>query len=66
VVATFLGSITSLAFVWDLADAMNAMMAIPNLIALLALSGVIVAETNRYLWEDRVDETAPDKVPEIT
>lgn len=55
----------SLALVWDLADAMNAMMAIPNLIALIALNGVIVVETNRYLWEegglDRAsEETARD------
>ncbi len=52
VIAVFIGSINSLALIWDLADAMNAMMAIPNLIALIALNGVIVAETNKYLWED--------------
>lgn len=52
VIAVFVGSINSLALIWDLADAMNAMMAIPNLIALIALNGVIVAETNQYLWED--------------
>lgn len=51
VIAVFIGSVNSLALVWDLADAMNAMMAIPNLIALIALSGVIVAETKAYLWE---------------
>ena len=52
VLAVYLGSVTSLALVWDLADAMNAMMAIPNLIALIALSGVIVAETKTYLWDE--------------
>lgn len=51
VIAIFVGSVNSLALVWDLADAMNAMMAIPNLIALIALSGVLVAETKTYLWE---------------
>jgi AGCS family alanine or glycine:cation symporter len=60
VLASFLGSVTSLAFVWDLADAMNAMMAIPNLIALTMLSGVIVAETRQYLWERNLDATAPE------
>ena len=35
--------------VWTIADIFNALMAIPNLIALLALSKVIVAETNDYL-----------------
>lgn len=49
VIAVFFGAIASLELVWDLADAMNAMMAIPNLIGLLALSGVVVAETNRFL-----------------
>ncbi|SDE90971.1 alanine/glycine:cation symporter family protein [Sporomusa acidovorans] len=52
VIAVFLGSVTSLTLVWDLADAMNAMMAIPNLVSLIALSGVIVADTKRYLWEE--------------
>lgn len=52
VIAVFVGSVISLPLVWDLADAMNAMMAIPNLIALILLSGVIVAETRTYLWEE--------------
>ena len=52
VIFVFIGSVTSLNLVWDLADAMNALMAIPNLIALIALSGVIVADTNKYLWEE--------------
>ncbi|MBP2634870.1 MAG: amino acid carrier protein [Firmicutes bacterium] len=52
VIAVFLGSVTSLSLVWDLADAMNALMAIPNLVSLIALSGVIVADTKQYLWEE--------------
>lgn len=51
VVAVFFGSIASLPIVWDLADAMNALMAIPNLVSLLLLSGVIVRETKTYLWD---------------
>lgn len=57
VIFVFLGSVAQLAFVWDLSDAMNAMMAIPNLVSLLALSGVIVAETKYYLWDDNLDST---------
>ena len=34
---------------------MNALMAIPNLISLLCLSGVIVHETRKYLWSGRLD-----------
>ncbi|MDF2502233.1 MAG: amino acid carrier protein [Anaerosporomusa subterranea] len=52
VIAVFLGSVTSLTRVWDLADAMNALMAIPNLVSLIALNGVIVADTKHYLWEE--------------
>jgi AGCS family alanine or glycine:cation symporter len=39
--------------VWEFADSMNALMAIPNLIALIALSGVIARETRRYFEEQR-------------
>ena len=35
--------------VWTIADIFNGMMAIPNLIALVALSGVTVSETRLYL-----------------
>ena len=54
--AVFVGSVMNLAVVWNLADCMNALMAIPNLLCLLCLSGVLVSETRRYLWEDRLDE----------
>lgn len=55
VIAVFVGSIVSLPLVWDLADAMNALMAIPNLVALLLLNGVIVAETKKYLWDGNLE-----------
>ena len=54
--AVFMGSIMNLGVVWNIADCMNALMAIPNLISLLFLSGVIVTETRRYLWEKRLDD----------
>ena len=43
------GAFLKLEAIWILADIVNGLMAIPNLIALIALSGVIVAETDRYL-----------------
>lgn len=49
VVAVFLGSVFSLDMVWTFADIANGLMAIPNLISLIALSGVIVVETREYL-----------------
>ena len=56
IVALFFGSIINLNIIWNIADCMNALMAIPNLIALLLLSGVAARETRRYLWEDRLDD----------
>jgi AGCS family alanine or glycine:cation symporter len=51
VVAVLVGSVSSLEVVWNFADAMNGLMAIPNLIALIALSGVIAAETKAHSHE---------------
>ncbi|MBQ7689948.1 MAG: alanine:cation symporter family protein [Muribaculaceae bacterium] len=56
VIVVFLGAVLNLAVVWNLADCMNALMAIPNLVSLLLLSGVLVKETRHYLWERRLDE----------
>ena len=44
----YLGATTTLKIAWNFSDIANALMAIPNLICLLALSGVIVEEMNRY------------------
>ena len=56
ILLVFAGSTMSLALVWNLADIMNALMAIPNLVSLLLLSGVIAKETQHYLWEKNLDE----------
>ena len=55
IAALFVGSIMNLTVVWNLADCMNALMAIPNLLSLLFLSGILVHETRKYLWRDRLD-----------
>lgn len=55
ILAVFIGSVVNLNVVWNLADCMNALMAIPNLVSLLALSGVLVHETRKYLWRDRLE-----------
>lgn len=47
-VCAFFGAILQLSLVWDIADTFNGAMAIPNLIALLLLSGVIAAETKDF------------------
>ena len=56
IVALFFGSIINLDIIWNIADCMNALMAIPNLIALLLLSKVAAQETNKYLWGGKLDE----------
>ncbi len=55
IAAVFAGSVANLTVVWNVADCMNALMAIPNLISLLCLNGVIVHETRKYLWRGRLD-----------
>ena len=48
VVAVPLGAVVHLDFVWLVADTLNAMMAIPNLIGLLLLTGIVARETREY------------------
>ena len=60
-IGTYFGATNALEAVWNFGDAANALMAIPNLICLLVLSGVLVKETRYYLWEDRLDEEAKDQ-----
>ncbi|WP_261134551.1 sodium:alanine symporter family protein [Bacillus sp. Marseille-Q3570] len=56
VLAVFVGTTVSLNVVWTLADIFNGLMAIPNLIGLLGLSGVVVAETKRFLAAKKEEE----------
>ncbi len=53
VIFVAVGTFLKLETVWTLADLMNGLMAFPNLIGLLGLSSVIVAETNRYFYKKR-------------
>ena len=50
-VAVFLGAVTHLDLAWTIADTLNALMAVPNLVALLALSPVVVRLTREQLRE---------------
>ncbi len=56
VILVFVGSVMSLGMVWSLAEIMNALMALPNLIAVLFLSNVIARETNYYVWKKNLHE----------
>lgn len=61
VIAIFIGAVQALDVVWGISDIFNALMAIPNLIALLGLSGVVVYETKKFMKvanEEREQEKA--------
>ena len=61
IIVALIAPVVSLNLVWLIADTLNALMAIPNLIAVLLLSPVIVAETKKYI--NNVDEKDPEPVP---
>ena len=60
VIVLFLGSIGKIQMVWDLADIMNALMAVPNIIAVFLLRKEIVKDTDYYLYKNHLDEKDPD------
>lgn len=49
ILCVFIGPFMTVSAVWTIADIFNGLMAIPNLIAIVALNGVVVAETKKYL-----------------
>lgn len=57
------GPVISLSIVWDLADILNGLMAIPNLIGVLFLSKVVAKETNYYLYGNRIGEYDKTEIP---
>jgi AGCS family alanine or glycine:cation symporter len=58
-----LAPVVALDVVWTAADILNALMAVPNLIAVLLLTPVIMKETKR--WLPCLDETSEEEVPTI-
>lgn len=60
VAAVFVGAVVSIDIIWDFADLMNGLMAIPNIIAVLLLNKVIASETKKYAGEHINDaDTTP-------
>ena len=55
--------VLALDLMWSIADILNALMAIPNLIAVLLLSGVIASETRHYL--NNLDEEDMTEIPVV-
>lgn len=54
VIAVMVGSVVAMPMVWSFADIANALMAIPNLISLWVLNGVIVSETKKYFAKQKI------------
>ena len=63
VAVVVVGPVLALDLVWTIADILNAFMAIPNLIAVLLLSGVIARETRHYL--NHLDEVDTTEIPSV-
>lgn len=53
IAAVFIGPYLTVEAVWDIADIFNGLMAFPNVIALLALSGIVAMDTKQYFAEKR-------------
>ncbi|MFQ9115233.1 alanine/glycine:cation symporter family protein [Eubacterium sp.] len=53
ILAVFIGPYMTVTAVWTIADIFNGLMAIPNIIALFALSGIVAKETREYFKEKR-------------
>lgn len=53
ILAIFIGPFMTVSAVWTIADIFNGLMALPNIVALVALSGVVVAETKVYIDREK-------------
>ena len=65
VVVAFLGAIGVGDIVWTISDIGNALMAIPNIIMVLLLSGMIAKETKYYIYDDNLDEVDETPIPTV-
>jgi AGCS family alanine or glycine:cation symporter len=65
VAVAFLGAVGVGDVVWTISDIGNALMAVPNIIVILMLSGLIARETKHYVYEHHLDEVADDDIPVV-
>ena len=63
VVVAFLGAIGIGDLVWTISDITNALMAVPNIIVVLLLSGLIARETKHYVWDKNLEKTDETPIP---
>ena len=65
VLMAFLGAVGVGNVAWTISDIGNALMALPNIIVVLLLSGLIARETKHYVWDGHLDEKSGDDIPTI-
>ncbi|MDY2723077.1 MAG: alanine:cation symporter family protein, partial [Coriobacteriales bacterium] len=65
VIVGFFGAIGVGDMVWTISDIGNALMAIPNIILILALSGMIAKETKHYVYDGNLDEKWEEDIPVV-
>ncbi len=63
VAVAFLGAVGVGDVVWTVSDIGNALMALPNIAAILLLSGLIARETRHYIYDDHLDEVCERPIP---
>lgn len=63
IIFVFVGTVASLNLVWNIADILNGLMVIPNVIGILGLSGIIIAEGRKYL--NNLDGISTDQIPVV-
>ena len=64
ILAVFIGPYMTVQAVWTIADIVNGLMAFPNLVALIALSPVVIRETNAYLKKYKADKKEKKRLKE--
>ena len=64
ILVIIVGATMDLGLAWDIADTLNGLMAIPNLIAVIALSGVVVRETRRHFGKKAAAKEIGDDKPQ--
>lgn len=65
VILVFMGAVMALGTVWNIADALNILMTIPNIICILLLNGIIAMETKYYLKGDNINKLDKTPIPVI-
>ena len=63
VIFAFVGTVASLDVVWNIADILNGLMVVPNVIGIMLLSGVLVKETKKYI--NNLDQVSDEPVPVV-